>query len=277
LTGKNLRRLISMVRHSGKLNETARVGLNLLRRRTLETFLLAAALVAATRVEVRAQNVDLDASSARTGFASLSSDQIVQRMMRKNAERAQALRGFRGTRSYHLEYKGFPGNREAHMVVNVDYQAPDHKEFAVVSQSGSKLLIDRVLKKLLESESEAMNADNLARNASTTDNYSFILKGYESTSGGPAYVVQVEPKTKNKFLYSGKIWVDANDFAVTRIEAEPARNPSVWIKKTEIRHVYRKIDEFWLPQQNYTVTVVRLGGRAILTIDYQDYRIAGDQ
>ena len=40
-------------------------------------------LVAAARVEIRAQTVDQDASSARTGFASLSSDQIVQRMMRK--------------------------------------------------------------------------------------------------------------------------------------------------------------------------------------------------
>jgi hypothetical protein len=251
--------------------------LNLLRRRTLETLLLVVALVAAARVEVCAQNVDQDASSAGTGFASLSSDQIVARMMRKNAERAEALRGFRGTRSYHLEYKGFPGNREAQMVVNVDYQAPDHKEFTVVSQSGSKLLIDRVLKKLLESEREAMNPENRARTALTTDNYNFILTGYESTSGGAAYVLEVEPKSKNKFLYSGKIWVDANDFAVTRIEAEPARNPSFWIKKTEIRHVYRKIDEFWLPQQNYTVTMVRLGGRAILTIDYQDYRIAGDR
>ena len=57
--------------------------MNLLRRRTPETLLLAVALVAAARVEVRAQNVDQDASSARTGFASLSSDQIVQRLMRK--------------------------------------------------------------------------------------------------------------------------------------------------------------------------------------------------
>ena len=251
--------------------------MNLLRRTTLETLLLAVALVAAARLEVRAQIVEPDASRAETGLASLSSDQIVQRMMRKNTERAEALRGFQGTRSYHLEYKGFPGNREAQMVVNVDYQAPDHKEFTVVSQSGSKLLIDRVLKKLLESEREAMNAENRARTALTTDNYNFILKDYESTSGGAAYVLEVEPKTRNKFLYSGKIWVDANDFAVTRIEAEPARNPSFWIKKTEIRHVYRKIDEFWLPQQNYTVTMVRLGGRATLTIDYQDYRIAGDQ
>ena len=258
------------------MSETARLGLNLSRRESLETLVLAVALLAAAPVEVRAQKVDPDASSAGAGVASLSSDQIVERMTRKNAERAEALRGFRGTRSYHLEYQGFPGNREAQMVVNVDYQAPDHKEFTVVSQSGSKLLIDRVLKKLLESEREAMNAENRARTALTSDNYNFILKGYESSSGAAAYVLEVEPKTKNKFLYSGKIWVDANDFAVTRIEAEPARNPSFWIRKTEIRHVYRKIDEFWLPQQNYTVTMVRLGGRAILTIDYRDYRIAGD-
>jgi hypothetical protein len=259
------------------LNKITRLGLNLLLRRILGTLLVAVALVAAARVDVRAQTDDGHASSARTSFAALTSDQVVQRMMEKNAERAEALRGFRGTRSYRLEYKGFPGNREAHMVVNVDYQAPDHKEFTVVSQGGSKLLIDRVLKKLLESEREAMNPENRARTALTADNYNFILKGYESDPGGAAYVLQVEPKTKNKFLYSGKIWVDANDFAVTRIEAEPARNPSFWIKKTEIRHVYRKIDEFWLPQQNYTVTMTRLGGRAILTIDYQDYRIAGDR
>jgi len=31
-----------------------------------------------------------------------------------------------------------------------------------------------------------MNAENRARTALTTDNYNFILKGYESTSAGAA-------------------------------------------------------------------------------------------
>jgi len=48
------------------------------------------------------------------------------------------------------------------------------------------------------------------------------------------YVLNVVPKTGEKFLYRGKIWVDPKDFAVPRIEAEPAKNPSMWIKKTEI-------------------------------------------
>jgi len=74
-------------------------------------------------------------------------------------------------------------------------------------------------------------------------------------------------------LYRGTIWIDAQDFAVTRIEAEPARNPSFWTKKSQIRHRYQKIGEFYLPALNQTVTDVRLGGKAVLTIRYHDYKL----
>jgi hypothetical protein len=81
------------------------------------------------------------------------------------------------------------------------------------------------------------------------------------------------PKTKNKFLYRGKIWVDAQDFAVVRIEGEPGKNPSMWIKKTGIAHKYVKVDGFWLPAENHTESFIRLGGKATLSIEYQDYKI----
>jgi hypothetical protein len=80
------------------------------------------------------------------------------------------------------------------------------------------------------------------------------------------------PKTRNKFLYRGKIWVDAQDFAVVRI-GEPGKNPSFWIKKTEIVHQYVKVNDFWLPSENHTESLIRLGGRATLTIEYRDYKI----
>ena len=57
-------------------------------------------------------------------------------------------------------------------------------------------------------------------------------------------------RLKNKFLYRGKIWVDAKDFAVVRIEGEPAKNPSIWIKKTEIAHLPVKVDNFGFPRKN---------------------------
>jgi len=43
---------------------------------------------------------------------SLSADQVVDNLVRKNQERAQALLHFDATRVYHLVYRGFPGDRD---------------------------------------------------------------------------------------------------------------------------------------------------------------------
>jgi len=96
---------------------------------------------------------------------------------------------------------------------------------------------------------------------------------YEITPASSLYVLSVEPRRKDKFLYSGRIWVDGEDFAVVRIEAVPAKNPSFWIKNTKIEHHYVKVSSFWLPAQNHSLTTVRLGGRADLTIQYMDYQV----
>jgi outer membrane lipoprotein-sorting protein len=204
---------------------------------------------------------------------SLSAEQVAKRLQEKNAQRAAALRQFNGTRIYRMRYTGFPSDREAEMVVNVTYRAPDTKIFSVVSQSGSKFIQDRVFKKLLEGEQEASNEENRRNTALSLDNYEFTSAGYETTAEGAQYVLNLVPRTKNKFLYRGKIWVDAKDFAVVRIEGEPAKNPSFWIKKTEVRHRYIKVNDFWLPAENHTESVIRLGGRAILAIEYKDYKI----
>jgi len=204
----------------------------------------------------------------------LTVDEVVRQMVRRNLERADALQGFESTRVYHLQYRGFPSSREAEMTVNVVYRAPDKKDFTVVSQTGSKIILDRVFTKLLEGEQEAMKAENRARTALNTENYNFSIAGYEADGPAANYVLQVEPKIPSKFLYRGKVWIDAKDFAVTRIEVEPAKSPSFWTKKSEIRHVYCKVDGFWLPQQNVSVSSIRLGGQATLTIDYKDYKIA---
>ena len=114
---------------------------------------------------------------------------------------------------------------------------------------------------------------NRERTALNTGNYDFTLDGYEVSGTGARYVLSVAPKTKSKFLYVGKICVDAADFAVTRIEAEPAKNPSFWIKKSSIHHTCAKVDNFWLPLENQAESWVRLGGKATLSIDYRNYKI----
>jgi outer membrane lipoprotein-sorting protein len=201
----------------------------------------------------------------------LTADDIVHNLELSNEARNSALHHFEGTRTYTLHYHGFPNNHDAEMVVTLSYQSPSSKEFKVVSQSGSKFIIDHVFKRMIESEREA--AQDLSRNALTSRNYEFALAGYEQTPTGSCYVLKVSPRTNNKFLYRGKIWVDAADFAVVKIEAEPAQNPSFIIKRTEVHHRYKKVDHFWLPAENRTTSYLRIGGHADLAIEYEKYTI----
>ena len=202
----------------------------------------------------------------------MSAEKVVENLVRMNLERARALQGYQSTRIYRLEYKGFPGGRSAEVVVNVKYVAPGTKEFEIVSSTGSKMLIDRVFKKLMEGEKDAFEVENQKRIAMNQENYEFTLVGYES-GPQPTYVLDVKPRTRNKYLYQGKIWVDAAQFAIARMEGEPAKNPSFWIKNTKIETQYMKVNDFWLPAHNHSVTSVRLGGHADFSIEYKDYRI----
>ena len=205
--------------------------------------------------------------------APLTAEQVVKRLEEKNAERTAALEQYEATRIYRMQYRGFPSDRDAEMVIHMAYRAPNSKEFRVVSQTGSKLIIDRVFNKLLEGELEAADEENRKHTALTSENYDFTLAGYEPAPDGGRYVLNLTPRTKNRFLYRGKIWVDAKDFAVVRIKGEPGKNPSFWIKKTDVEHSYQKVGDFWLPAQNRTESVVRLGGVGRLSIEYKDYKI----
>ena len=203
----------------------------------------------------------------------LSMEEIVERLDRGNAQRAAALHGFEGKRSYHLTYHGFPNTREAEMEVVAHYSAPESKSFDVVSENGSKMLHNKVLRKLLETEREAAGSESQRETALTPDNYSFLLVGSRPSANGGCYRLTVEPKRNNKLLYRGEICVNAADFAVESIDAEPAKNPSFWIKKTRIEHRYQKVGEFWLPASNKSVTNVRMGGTATLDIVYSAYEL----
>ncbi len=203
----------------------------------------------------------------------MSAQEIVERLIRANEQRAAALRGYEGKRTYRLTYRGFPSDREAGLEVIAHFEAPERKTFSVVSESGSKMMQSKVLAKLLEGESEAAHAENQRRTALTPENYQFTLLGSRPSAYGGCYLLGVEPRRDNKFLYRGEICVNAVDFAVESISGEPAKNPSFWTRETRIEHRYQKVGQFWLPATNQTTSNVRLGGTATLKIVYSGYEM----
>jgi len=203
--------------------------------------------------------------------ATLSSTEIVEQIQRHNQARTDGLKQYKALRRYDVEYRGFATKVAARMDVEVNYDAATGKSFRIVSESGSSLLREKVLKRAVDSEKEA--SQDKASTALTEANYRFHLAGSESVAERPAYVLDLEPLKPSKFLVRGKIWVDAADFAVVKMETEPAKNPSLWISRTSIQSTSAKTAGFWLPEQLRSETKVRIGGTAVLTIDYGSYEI----
>lgn len=204
--------------------------------------------------------------------APLTAEEVIQRVIEKNDARSKALESYSSLRMYHLECHCL-SHKKADMVVRTNYQAPNKKEFTIVSESGSGTVRNRVFKKLLEAEQESMREENQQRTALTPENYTFQMLDYQKTDTAELYLLDATPRTKNKFLFRGRIWVDANDFAITRVEGQPAVNPSWWTLRTDFKRNYQKIGDFWLPQSNESETKVRVFGTAVLTIEYGDYQI----
>ena len=207
-----------------------------------------------------------------TVSAPLSADEVMRRVAQMNEQRANALETYSSIRTYHLECHCL-SHKKADMVVRAEYEAPNKKVFTIVSESGSGTVRSRVFEKLLEAEQESMREENQERSAITPQNYTLELTDYQKIDGNEFYVLEASPLTKNKFLFRGRVWVDAKAFAIAHVEGEPAVNPSWWTVKTDFKRSYREIGSFWLPESNESETKVRIFGTAVLTIKYGEYQI----
>ena len=83
--------------------------------------------------------------------------------------------------------------------------------------------------------------------ALTTANYTFSLLGCRRSTAGLSMSCKSHPCGIDKYLYRGTVWIDATDFAVTRIEARAGERirhsgPSA----PSIHHDYQKLDGLYV-------------------------------
>ena len=206
--------------------------------------------------------------SAQTS-APLSADDVVAKMMQFDAQRQAELTGYTATRRYVAVNK----NRHAEMLVRVECASDGVKQFTILSEEGSGAIRKHVFQKLLSEETVASHRGTRSSTRLIPANYEFQLVGQDTLETGPAYVLAISPRTLNKYLIAGKIWVDASDYSIVRIEGQPARNPSFWVHDVHFVHTYQKIGQFWFASSTDTTSQIRIFGDSELTIENVDYKL----
>ena len=201
----------------------------------------------------------------------MTGEELFSKLLEHNQLRNLRLDFYSATRTYEL--KDSEGKLRAQEIVLMQYRAPNTKEFTTTSEKGSRIIRSMVFKRLMESEAEAAGGREHRDSSITPVNYAFRPVGEQDIGPYHCIVVEAIPSRMDKYLFEGKIWIDAQDFAVVRIAGHPARKPSFWINRAEFVRQYQKIGDFWLPCKDQTFVDVKLYGQKVLTIDHQDYRI----
>jgi hypothetical protein len=203
-----------------------------------------------------------------TAAFSPSADEVIARMSKREVQRETVSGGYTGTRQYVLENHLFA--KHAQMIVSVAGDPDGTTHFQVVSKEGWNSG-NNYLRQALETESEVSRPSMRPMSRITKDNYAFQMIGTDLLNGRTAYVIEVIPKRQDVYLFRGRIWVDAEDYALARIDGQLAKTPSYWIRVVHFTLEYRKSGGFWFPWSSTSTSEVRVFGDTYVTIRFLDY------
>ena len=206
-------------------------------------------------------------ASSQTGDSLPSADDVIAKMLRADGERRAELTGYTALR----RYAAVNQDRRAEMVVRLDCSADGAKHFTVISEQGSSSIRKHAFYKMLSEETMASRREARDGSRITPANYTFNLLGQDTLDSGPAYVLAIIPKTENKYLIQGRIWVNAKDYSIVRVEGRPARDPSFWVHDVHFIHTYQRVGQFWFASSTHSTSEIRIFGRSELTIENSNY------
>jgi hypothetical protein len=243
------------------------------------TTVAVAVAVAAFAVEAKAQtggeglaNLEARVEPLRSG---VTERQVLAELAAHNEARRDALHDYTVLRTYQVV--DVRGKVHAEEIGRMEFLSPDKKAFTITSESGSGLVRQMALNPLINSEIEAAAGKEHHDSAISTDNYSLNLLGEQQLGPYRCFVAEAVPKRKDKYLFEGRVWIDANDYSVVRIEGHPAKKLSFWIQHADFVRQSQNIEGFWLPEKDETLVQVRLYGKKLLKIEHRNYVVNAGQ
>jgi hypothetical protein len=198
---------------------------------------------------------------ARDGRPALALETILKRMAQARAENRARFQSFVVTRNYTLFGKERDESK-AEVTAEVTFVPPNSKQFTIQQSTGSGLG-ERLVRRMLEGETEIV--EDYGSTDISLDNYDFRFAGEKMLNNRRCYVLELLPKRKNRALLRGSVWVDVDSYLLHRLEGEPAKSPSWWLRNVRIAFTYSDVAGMWLQTASEYTTNVRIFGRYTMT------------
>lgn len=176
-------------------------------------------------------------------------------------------------------YVVYRNSDEAHpaaeMTVKTTYQRDTGKSYAILSESGSELILKFVLQSILDNEKRINEPGTREGSWLTSANYEMKLKpgGTERLNGRDCYVLSIDPRQKAPNLIVGSIWVDAKDQSIVQLQGTASKSISVFTGPTQVMRQYENVNGFAEATHARAESESSLFGKTVVTIDYQGYEI----
>lgn len=163
----------------------------------------------------------------------------------------------------------------AEMTVRDTYKKGVGKEYTVLSQSGSELILRFGLKPLIDNEKTINLPGNWEKSWFTSANYNMTLKpgGAQRINGRDCYVLAITPKDEAPNLIVGTLWADVKDGSLVQIEGVASKSPSAFAGTTHMMRQYTNVNGFSMAMHARAESTSMLFGRTVVTIDYSGYQL----
>jgi hypothetical protein len=152
------------------------------------------------------------------------------------------------------------------------FQAPHTLQFTPVRYSGDGFVKNNVITRLLQTEVDHVQKDDPSLTAINPANYKFTYRGLSRVNERTVHVYQVKPHKKRPGLFKGRVYLDAHNGSLVRVEGSVVKSPSFFVKHIEFWQDYTDVQSFTLPAHIHTVAKARIVGRTIVDIVHRDYQ-----
>ena len=194
--------------------------------------------------------------------------EAAEQSMRQFLAQGDEPHPYRATRRIEARHKENVGWIEA----TTEYSPATGFRYTITAEGGSDQLRDKVLRKILEGEREAVAKGEVGRATLAPCNYEFQPAGVDDA--GLANVL-LSPRRKEHTLVNGKMFLRPVDGELVRVQGRLAKSPSFWVKSVDIVRTYDRINGAVVPVALDTTAQVRMFGTATLRMTYDYDEIDG--